>query len=186
MVDEQRHLNHDKWMSVVLDLAEAAMSKGDFPVGCILVSGDTLVGSGSRSHSRPRELNELDHAEISAIRDWIARDRPLGHGGDLTLTAYCNLEPCLMCLGAMILNGITRIVYAYEDVMGGAAGLDLSRPLSAAGIGDSNLYVDSHTEIIKGIKRKESLMLFKRFFSDPANFYWRDSLLYRYTLNTNC
>jgi len=186
VVEEQRYLNHDRWMSVVLDLAESAMSRGDFPVGCILVSGDTLVGSGSRSHSRARELNELDHAEISAIRDWIARKRPLGYGDDVTLTAYCNLEPCLMCLGAMILNGIRRIVYAYEDVMGGASGLDFSRPLSAAGIREGDLYIESHIEIIRGVKRRESLALFKRFFSNPANAYWKDSLLYRYTLNTTC
>ena len=184
MVDEQRHLNHDKWMSVVLDLAESAMSRGDFPVGCILVSGDTLVGSGSRSHTRPGDINELDHAEISAIRDWIARKRPSGYGDDVTLTAYCNLEPCLMCLGAMILNGIRRIVYAYEDVMGGATGLDFSRPLSAAGIGGEDLYVESHIEIIRGIKRKESLALFKSFFSNPANSYWKDSMLYRYTVTS--
>ena len=182
MVEEQRHLNHDKWMSIALDLAESAMSRGDFPVGCILVSGDTLVGSGTRSHTRSGDVNELDHAEISTIRDWITRGRPLGNSGDLTLTAYCNLEPCLMCLGAMILNGIRRVVYAYEDVMGGATGLDLSRPLSAAGIRDGNLYIDSHIEIIGGIKREESLALFKRFFLDPANSYWKDSMLYRYTL----
>ncbi len=186
MVERKRYLNHDKWMSLALDLAKSAMSRGDFPVGCILVSGDSLVGSGDRSHTRSGDTNELDHAEISAIRDWIARGRPLGDAGDLTLTAYCNLEPCLMCLGAMILNGIKRIVYAYEDVMGGATGVDLSRPLSAAGIMDSNLYMDSHIEIVGGIKRRESLVLFKRFFSDPANSYWKDSLLYKYTLNANC
>jgi hypothetical protein len=71
--------------------------------------------------------------------------------------------------------------------MGGATGLDLSRPLTGAagtvgGFFNDNLYAESRIEILGGIKRKESLALFKRFFSDPAQSYWKDSLLYKYTL----
>jgi tRNA(adenine34) deaminase len=190
VAEEQRTLNHEKWMSGALDLAASALSRGNFPVGCVLVSGDMLVGSGVRSHTRPGDMNELDHAEVSALRDWIDRGRPLGHGDDTDITAYCNLEPCLMCLGALILNGIKRIVYAYEDVMGGATGLNFSRPLTGAAgtvgglfdIKNDNLYIENRVEILGGIKRRESLALFKRFFSDPAQSYWRDSLLYKYTL----
>jgi len=187
MAGEQRILNHGKWMSKALDLAESALAKGDFPVGCVLVSGDTIVGTGARSHTMPGDMNELDHAEVCALRDWFERGCPLGHGDDAGITAYCNLEPCLMCLGALILNGIKRIVYAYEDVMGGATGLDFSRPMTGAAgpVGsffNDNLYAESRIEILGGIKRKESLALFKMFFSDPAQSYWRDSLLYKYTL----
>ena len=187
MAEEQRTLKHDKWMSEALDLAANALSRGVFPVGCVLVSGDSLVGSGARSHTMPEDVNELDHAEVCALRDWIERGRPLGHGNDTDITAYCNLEPCLMCFGALILNGINRIVYAYEDVMGGATGMDLSRPMTGAagpvgGLFNDNLYAESRIEILGGIKRKESLALFKMFFSDPAQSYWKDSLLYKYTL----
>jgi len=187
VVEKQRTLNYEKWMSEALDLAASALSKGVFPVGCVLVSGDLIVGSGVRSHTMPEDVNELDHAEVCALRDWIERGRPLGHGNDTDITAYCNFEPCLMCLGALILNGIKRIVYAYEDVMGGATGLDFSRPMTGAagtagGLFNDNLYAGSRIEILGGIKRKESLALFKRFFSDPAQFYWKDSLLYKYTL----
>jgi tRNA(adenine34) deaminase len=190
VVEEQRTLNHEKWMSEALDLATSALSKGDFPVGCVLVSGDMIVGSGIRSHTRPGDMNELDHAEVSALRDWIERGRLVDYRGDKVITAYCNLEPCLMCLGALILNGIKRIVFAYEDVMGGATGLDFSKPLTSVtgmidgflDIKNDNLYVESRIEILGGVKRKESLTLFKRFFSDTAQSYWKDSLLYRYTL----
>jgi tRNA(adenine34) deaminase len=190
VAEEQRTLNHEKWMSEALDLAAGALSRGVFPVGCVLISGDLIVGSGARLHTRPEDMNELDHAEVCALRDWIDRGRTLGHGDDTDITAYCNLEPCLMCLGALILNGIKRIVYAYEDVMGGATGLDFSRPLTGAagtfgGFLNDNLYTESHIEILGGIKRRESLALFKRFFSDPAQSYWRNSLLYKYTLE-NC
>jgi tRNA(adenine34) deaminase len=180
-------------MSGALDLASIALSRGDFPVGCILVSGDMIVGSGIRSHTRPGDMNELDHAEVSALRDWMEKGYPRARGymdDAADITAYCNLEPCLMCLGALILNGINRIVYAYEDVMGGATGLDFSGPLTGAtwpvgslfDIKNDNLYAGSRLEILAGVKRKESLALFKRFFSDPAQSYWKDSLLYKYTL----
>jgi tRNA(adenine34) deaminase len=187
MAEEQRTLNHEKWMSEALDLAASALSRDVFPVGCVLVSGDLIVGSGVRSHTIPGDINELDHAEVCALRDWIVKGRILGHGDDTDITAYCNLEPCLMCIGALILNGIKRIVYAYEDIMGGATGLDFSRPLTGAagtvgGFFNDNLYAESRIEILGGIKRRESLALFKRFFSDPAQSYWRDSLLYKYTL----
>ena len=187
MAEKQRTLKHEKWMSEALNLAASALAKGDFPVGCVLVSGDIIVGTGARSHTMPGDVNELDHAEVCALRDWIERGRPLGHGDDTDITAYCNLEPCLMCLGALILNGIKRIVYAYEDVMGGATGLDFSRPMTGAagpvgGFFNDNLYAKSRIEILGGIKRKESLVLLKRFFSDSAQSYWKDSLLYKYTL----
>ncbi len=177
-------------MAEALQLAKTALSNGDFPVGCVLVSGDKLLGSGLRSHTRPGDVNELDHAEVSALKDLASRGGPLEHGNDQDITAYCNLEPCLMCLGALILNGIKRIVYAYEDVMGGATGLDFSRPLTGApgttedliDIRNNNLYVNSRVEIIGGVMRQESLALFKTYFSDPAQSYWRDSLLYKYTL----
>ncbi len=177
-------------MSEALNLAANALSRGVFPVGCVLVSGNMIVGSGARSHTMPEDVNELDHAEVCALRNWIERGRPLGHGDDTDITAYCNLEPCLMCLGALILNSIKRIVYAYEDVMGGATGLDFSRPMTGVAgtaedlidIRDNNLYVNSRVEIIGGVMRQESLTLFKTYFSDPAQFYWRNSLLYKYTL----
>jgi len=189
MAEEQGNLKHEKWMSEALNLASSALSRSDFPVGCVLVSSDMIVGSGVRSHTRPGDMNELDHAEVSALRDWIEKGYPAGQINDIT--AYCNLEPCLMCLGALILNGVKRIVFAYEDVMGGATGLDFSRPLTGVAgtidgffdIKNDNIYARSRIEILGGVKRRESLALFKRLFSDPAQQYWKDSLLYKYTLN---
>jgi tRNA(adenine34) deaminase len=177
-------------MSRALDLASEALSRGEFPVGCVLVSGDDLVGLGARTHSRAGEQNELDHAEVLAVRDWISRGSPVDVGDPFGLTAYCTLEPCLMCMGALILSGVKRIVFAYEDVMGGAAGIDFSSPLTAgAGKGrvDSaalggRLYFPGAVEIQGGVMRGESLRLFKEFYADPACAYWQDSLLSRYTV----
>ena len=79
-----------------------------------------------------------------------------------------------MCFSALILHGIAEIVYSYEDVMGGGASCDRSclRPL----------YRDSRIRIHPGVRRAESLALFKTFFSDPSHSYWRGSYLAEYTL----
>ena len=148
-----------------------------------------MVGEGMRRNSKGDGLNELDHAEILALKELMK-----GGGAasaDASLTAYSTLEPCLMCLGALMLNGVKRIVFAYEDVMGGACGLDFSRyfsaiPHPAAVDGhvfyNGYLYKKGAVEIIGGVKRSESLYLFKSFFADPPNSYWRASLLADYTL----
>jgi tRNA(adenine34) deaminase len=68
-----------------------------------------------------------------------------------------------------------RIVYAYEDVMGGATGCDRS--------GLPPLYRDARLTITAGVLRDRSLALFSRFFADSGNPYWADSLLCRYTLD---
>jgi len=79
-----------------------------------------------------------------------------------------------MCLGAMILSGISEIVYAYEDVMGGGTSCDLTKL--------TPLYKDCRILIVPSILRKESLKLFKAFFKNPKNSYLRGSLLAGYTL----
>jgi len=85
------------------------------------------------------------------------------------------LEPCMMYLGAMILSGISEIVYAYEDIMGGGTNCDLTKL--------TPLYKDCRISIVPSILRKESLELFKAFFKNPKNSYWRGTLLAGYTLS---
>ena len=86
---------------------------------------------------------------------------------------YCTMEPCLMCLAAIVISGIRNIVYAYEDVMGGGTtcNLALLKPL----------YSSKAIKIVPDILRNRSVELFKAFFADPHNDYWQDSLLARYT-----
>ncbi len=180
----------EKWMRVALDQAASALSNGEFPVGCVLVNNDRLVGSGARMSSAGTEANELDHAEIIALRDWLDSGR-LGSGGQIT--AYVTLEPCFMCLGALMINGISRIVFAYEDVMGGACGTDFSRPLTKCKSllskrdAADHIYTRyrqeaSETEIIGGFMRTEALGLFYDFFSNESCTYLNDTFLARYTL----
>ena len=158
------------FMNRAMAMARTALAAGEFPVGCVIVADGQVVGEGRRTHSRGT-ANELDHAEVVALRELLARNPEIDPAG---LTVYSTMEPCLMCLATLLLNGIRRIVYAYEDVMGGAANLDLAAL--------APLYREMRVEITPGVQRAESLSLFREFFRNPANCYWQGSLLADYTL----
>jgi len=184
-VASEEHGHDEIRMRQAIGLAEQALRAGDFPVGCVLVHGDAIVGEGYRIGSFGPGMNELDHAEIRALRDWYGKGA-VGRGRDPGLSVYCTLEPCLMCLGALLLNGVRRIVFAYEDVMGGACGIALSGVGSASdgissGYGET-LYGSMDVAIRGGILRSESLALFRAFFSNPSSGYWRGSPLARHVM----
>lgn len=165
-------MDHHHFMKIALQEAEAALAAGEFPVGCILVHDRRLLVSGKRRGTATKGINEIDHAEMIALR----RLTELEPHEDLAgIAAYSTLEPCLMCLGALILNRVDTIVYAYEDVMGGATRCDLTRL--------SPLYRQTELVVIPHVGRAESLRLFQSYFRQPDNRYWKGSLLARYTLD---
>lgn len=159
-------------MKAALDLALGNLRQGEFPVGCVIADGDAVVARGRRTGTAAESGNEVDHAEINALRR-LYDTRP---GIDRSrLSVYCTMEPCLMCFSAIMLSGIGRIVYAYEDVMGGGTGCDRSTL--------PPLYRDAQLTVVSGVLRENSLALFRRFFSDSGNAYWAQSLLSKYTLD---
>jgi tRNA(adenine34) deaminase len=162
-------MEDERYMEMALEMARQALDAGEFPVGCVIAGADGVAATGRRERSRGRETNEIDHAEIVALRRLgIPMDRRAG------LTVYSTMEPCLMCYAAIILNRVPRVVYAYEDVMGGGT----STPFDAS----APLYREAGIEIVPGVGRGKSLELFARFFADPENGYWRGSLLAEYTI----
>ena len=163
---------HRCFMDQALELAAAALAAGEFPVGCVLVRGGRVVATAGRRHSRDEAANEVDHAEMAALRRLLAEQPgiPLGE-----VIAYSTMEPCLMCFATLLLNGVRTFVYAYEDVMGGGTDLDLTRL--------APLYREMAPTVIPAVGRRQSLELFRQFFRDPNNHYWQDSLLARHTLS---
>ena len=161
---------HEEFMHLALIEAEKALQGGEFPVGCVIAGKDGVVATGQRKNSAG-SANELDHAEIVALRSVIASHSAIERR---SLTVYSTMEPCLMCFSTLILNGIRTIVYAYEDVMGGGTNLPLKEL--------NPLYAEMTVTVVPHVLRQRSLMLFKTFFSCPDNPYWCDSLLSNYTL----
>lgn len=168
-----RNADHERWMRVALGEAEQALADGEFPVGCIFVHNGTLVASGRRAHSNngSDRANEMDHAEILALRAFLETQPAID---PQEVTVYTTMEPCLMCFSTLILNGIRKFVYAYEDVMGGGANLPLSML--------APLYANMKIEMVPAVLREESLRLFQSFFRNPENTYWQGSLLEEFTL----
>ena len=165
-------MDYEFFMKKALEQADQALAAGEFPVGCILVYQDKIIGTGARRSSIGGDRNEIDHAEIVALR----RLSDLGDGVDHSqITAFSTMEPCLMCYSALILAGVGKIVYAYEDVMGGGTGCDLSQL--------TPLYKNSPVKVVPNILRRESLDIFRDYFADPANGYLKKSLLAEYTLD---
>ncbi|MEJ2642913.1 MAG: nucleoside deaminase [Desulfosarcinaceae bacterium] len=162
---------HERFMRAALRDARRALDNNEFPVGCVIVCGNDIVARGQRINSTGNGLIELDHAEIVALRHLQSADSAI----DVSrATLYSTMEPCLMCYATILLTGIGRIVYAYEDVMGGSTGVSLSEL--------PPLYRGMQVEIVPHILRDESLALMQTFFQNPQNAYWQGSLLERYTL----
>ncbi|MBI9077706.1 MAG: nucleoside deaminase [Desulfatibacillum sp.] len=164
-------MDHMFFMNKALELAAKALEAGEFPVGCVLVHDNKIIADGARIGVASGGTGELEHAEMVALaRLEKIKNAPVPS----EITLYGTMEPCLMCFGALLIHGITKIVYAYEDVMGGGTGVDRSTL--------PPLYRDANLELTPRVGRSQSLALFQAFFARPDNHYWQDSLLARYTL----
>ncbi len=151
--------------------AREALTAGDFPVGCVFEYQDKIIATGRRFNSFGK-VNEMDHAEMVALRTLLDSERRIDFE---KVTVYATMEPCLMCFSTLLVNGIRKIAYSYEDAMGGGTNL----PLQVL----SPLYCGLKVEITGGILREQGLTLFRDFFLNPDNDYLKNSLLARYTLN---
>lgn len=158
-------------MGLALEEARNALAMDEFPVGCVLVHRDRVIARGSRKGTAHGEKDEIDHGEMIALRKFYALDEEIDPS---EVTLFCTMEPCFMCFGAILLSGIGRIVWSFEDAMGGATGCDLSAM--------APLYRCNSIRITPKVLRAKSLDLFKRFFKRADNEYWRGSFLEEYTL----
>jgi tRNA(adenine34) deaminase len=109
-------MDDERWMHVALDEADVAASKGEVPVGAVIVaSTGELLATGH--NLRETEEDPTAHAEIVAIR---AAAKKLGTWRLEDTTLYATLEPCVMCAGAMVNGRVGRLVYGAADPKAGA------------------------------------------------------------------
>ncbi len=140
------------WMGKAIAQARRAEAIAEVPIGCVIVKNGKII---ARAHNR-RETRQdpAAHAELLAIRKAAQK---LGSWRLLETTLYVTLEPCVMCMGAIILARIPRVVFGCFDPKGGAAGslYDLSN--------DQRL--NHRCELITGIREDECSGLLTGFFS---------------------
>ena len=108
---------HEKWMELALEQARLAQAMSEVPVGAVLVQDDQLIAS---AHNQPIYSNDpTAHAEIQLLR---AAGKQLNNYRFPDTTLYVTLEPCTMCLGAMIHARVSRIVFGAYDQKTGVCG----------------------------------------------------------------
>jgi tRNA(adenine34) deaminase len=140
-----------EWMRRALLLAQRAAEEGEVPVGALLVLDDEIIGEG---WNRPIASSDpTAHAEIVALRAGAAalRNYRLGRA-----TLYVTLEPCAMCMGAVLNARVARVVFGAWDAKAGACGsvIDLPRePRLAQGV-----------DVFGGVCSEESATLLRQFF----------------------
>ena len=111
-------MNEDeKWMNLALKQARKAEEQGEVPVGAILVKDGLVI---ARAHNQPISTNNATaHAEIQLIK---AAGKKLKNYRLTGTSLYVTLEPCAMCLGAIMHARIKRVVYGAHDLKTGVCG----------------------------------------------------------------
>ena len=140
-----------QYMQTALDLARQAAKAGEVPVGAIVVMGTDIVSQG---YNRREEWQDpTAHAELVAVR--AAADR-LGTWRLSGATLYVTLEPCVMCIGAIILSRTARLVYGARDPKAGACGSVFDIPPEPR--------LNHRVEVRGGVGEEESQSLLQEFF----------------------
>jgi len=147
MDDKHRH-----FMGMALQEALEAQASDEVPVGAVLVdeTGQILAAAHNQTISNN---DPTAHAEILAIRQAAGR---AGNYRLLSTTLYVTIEPCVMCMGALIHSRVARIVFGAPDPKWGAAGslYDFSQ----------DLRLNHRPEIVSGICIRECRALIRSFF----------------------
>jgi len=140
-------------MEQALTCAREAEANGEVPVGAVIV--DAAGVPVAHAANAPIATHDpTAHAEILALR---AAGRALGNYRLPGCVVYVTLEPCAMCVGALVHARVARIVYAAADPKTGACGsvLDLS----------SSPKLNHRIEVMGGVLADESAALLKQFFA---------------------
>lgn len=143
--------NHEKWMRIALEETAQAAEAGEIPVGAVVVDGEGNLLARTHNLSETNQL-PTHHAEILAVE---AACKAKGTWRLSDCTVYVTLEPCPMCMGAMIHARVKRIVFGAPDPRAGACGslIDLS-----------DYALEASPEILGGVLAKECIEPIRSFF----------------------
>ncbi len=142
-------LQHSDYMEIALREARLSLPK-DVPVGCVIVREGQLVGRGHNTREAARDA--LGHAELTAIRSACRRLDTWRLSG---CTLYVTLEPCPMCMGAILSARVDQVVFGAYDSKAGCCGSLLN--LNTSGFPGS-------AQVLGGIRELECAALLSEFF----------------------
>lgn len=144
--------DHQYFMCLALEQAECAAQHGEVPVGAVCVQDGVVI---SRAFNQPIQTHDpTGHAEILALR---AAAQHLGNYRLNTVDLYVTLQPCVMCIGAIVHARIARVIFgAYDEKTAGATNF-LTH--------DHPDWGNHQPEWIGGILASECAGMLKDFFS---------------------
>lgn len=141
----------DAYMRAALTLAQCAWDAGEVPVGAVVVKDGEIIGRG---FNQPITSNDpTTHAEIVALRE-AAQHVKNYRLVDCAL--YVTLEPCMMCVGAMLHARLKRVVFGAHDPKTGVCGSIIDLPKEEK--------LNHHTTFEGGVLRDECSAMLKAFF----------------------
>ena len=143
-----------KWMQNALQLAKQGAALGEVPVGAILVHNQQIIGQGFNEPIGRHDATA--HAEIIALRDAFARLE--NYRLPLQTTLYVTLEPCTMCVGALIHSRVDRLIYAASEPRAGMVGSQMNLPTQP--------FYNHNIQVHKGLCCEHSSQLLKHFFRE--------------------
>lgn len=142
------------WMQAALRLAKQGAERGEVPVGAILVYDQQIIGQGFNEPIGRHDATA--HAEIVALREACARLK--NYRLPLQTTLYVTLEPCTMCIGALIHARVDRLVYAASEPRAGMVGSQINLPMQP--------FYNHAIQVHNGLCREHSSQMLKKFFRE--------------------
>jgi tRNA(adenine34) deaminase len=143
----------ESWMREALALAQRAWDIGEVPVGAVVVHAGEIIGRG---FNQPITSNDpTTHAEIVALRDAA---RHLKNYRLIDCALYVTLEPCMMCVGAMLHARVKRVVFGAMEPKTGVVGSVLNLAAEPR--------LNHHAEFIGGVLSEECGNMLKAFFAE--------------------
>ena len=143
-------MKENDFMKIALKEAELASSEGEVPVGAVIIKDGEIIASAR--NNRESTGDATGHAELLAIREAC---QALGGWHLEKCTLYVTLEPCPMCMGAIINSRLGKVVYGAKDAKAGACGSVI----------DLRSYPFNHKPLVKsGFMAEECASLLTDFF----------------------
>ena len=141
----------EKWMQIAISEANLAKNEGEIPVGAVIIQNDKLI---AKAHNQSiLNHDPTAHAEIEVLRKAGRKLKNYRLSGS---TLYVTLEPCAMCLGAIMHARIERIVFGASDPKTGVCGskADLT----------SEAFFTHKVKVDGGVLKEESRVILQTFF----------------------
>ena len=138
------------FMEEAIQLAERAGQMGEVPVGALVVLGDMVIGAASNASIKSSDPTA--HAEMLAIKQASSH---LGNYRLVGASLYVTIEPCTMCLGAMMHARVSRLVFGAMEAKSGAV---VSNDVMSLG------HFNHSIEIASGIREEICGRLMSEFF----------------------